>query len=115
MRLLHQLNCGVLLDACARPPRDQTNVRSATTLGIRPEKVQIVASNASHALAGTVELVERVGADSFVVTQLGGGVAVNARVDAATSIKEGDRVAVTLPAGELRLFNAEGIAVQEGA
>jgi ABC-type sugar transport system ATPase subunit len=85
------------------------------TLGIRPEKVQIAASNAQHALSGTVELVERVGADSFVVAQLGGGVSVNSRVDAATSIEEGDRVAVTLPVGELRLFDAEGIAVQEGA
>jgi ABC-type sugar transport system ATPase subunit len=85
------------------------------TLGIRPEKVQIAKADAPHALAGIVELVERVGADSFVVTQLGDGVSVNARVDAATSIREGDRVALALPPGELRLFDADGIAVKEGA
>jgi len=84
------------------------------TLGIRPEKVQIAGADTSHALTGTVELVERVGADSFIVAQLGGGTSVNARVDAATEIKEGDLVAITLPAGALCLFDAEGIAVEEG-
>ena len=84
------------------------------TLGIRPEKVQLT-TDAQQALAGTVELVERVGADSFVVTQLGNGAAVTARVDAAVPIKEGDRVGLKLPPGELRLFDADGIAAREDA
>jgi ABC-type sugar transport system ATPase subunit len=83
----------------------------AVTLGIRPEQVQIAAPDATDAMPASVELVERVGADSFVVSQLGNGATVTARVDAARPIKEGDRVSVRLPASELRLFDSEGRAV----
>jgi sn-glycerol 3-phosphate transport system ATP-binding protein len=88
----------------------------AATLGIRPEQVQLVPTDTPQALGATVELVERVGADSFVVSQIASGVTVTARVDAAKPIKEGDRVAVRLPPAELRLFDAAGLAVaQEGS
>ena len=88
----------------------------AATLGIRPEQVQIVGVETPQALSGTVELVERVGADSFVVSQIGNGTTVTARVDAATRLSEGDRIGVRLPPAELRLFDADGIAVAgEGA
>jgi ABC-type sugar transport system ATPase subunit len=88
----------------------------AATLGIRPEQVQIVGVDTPRGLPGTVELVERVGADSFVVSQIGQNATITARVDAARKIREGDRVAVLmLPAG-LRLFDATGNAISaEGA
>jgi len=86
------------------------------TLGIRPEQVQLVGTDVPQALSGTVELVERVGADSFVVSQIGNGTTVTARVDAATRISEGDRIGVQLPPAELRLFDSDGLAVaMEGA
>jgi ABC-type sugar transport system ATPase subunit len=84
------------------------------TLGIRPEQVQIVPTGTPQALGATVEMVERIGADSFVVSQIASGVTINARVDASKRIKEGDRVAVRLPAAELRLFDAAGLAVSKG-
>jgi ABC-type sugar transport system ATPase subunit len=84
----------------------------AATLGIRPEQVQIVGPETSASvLPATVELVEQVGADSFVVSQIGNGATVTARIDAERRVKEGDRVAVRLPAAALRLFDAAGIAV----
>jgi sn-glycerol 3-phosphate transport system ATP-binding protein len=83
----------------------------AATLGIRPEQVQLVPTETPGALGATVELVERVGADSFVVSQIASGVTITARVDGAKQIMEGDRVAVRLPAAELRLFDADGLAV----
>jgi ABC-type sugar transport system ATPase subunit len=81
------------------------------TLGIRPEQVQIVPTDTPQALGATVELVERVGADSFVVSQIASGVTITARVDASKPIQEGDRIAVRLPMAELRLFDAAGLAV----
>jgi len=81
------------------------------TLGIRPEQVQLVPTGTPGALDATVELVERVGADSFVVSQIATGVTITARVDGAKQITEGDRVAVRLPPAELRLFDAAGLAV----
>jgi ABC-type sugar transport system ATPase subunit len=73
--------------------------------------VQIVPTDTPQALGATVELVERVGADSFVVSQIASGVTITARVDAAKAIREGDRIAVRLPMAELRLFDAAGLAV----
>jgi ABC-type sugar transport system ATPase subunit len=87
----------------------------AATLGIRPEQVQIVPADTPRAVGATVELVERVGADSFVVSQIADGVTINARVDAANRIKEGDRVALSLPHAALRLFDATGLAVSSEA
>jgi ABC-type sugar transport system ATPase subunit len=81
------------------------------TLGIRPEQVAVVGAGEPHALAASVELVERVGPDSFVLAHLADGVALNVRVDAASPICEGDRIFVRLPQPQLRLFDAAGIAV----
>jgi hypothetical protein len=52
-----------------------------------------------------------VGPDSFVLAHLAAGVAINIRVDAATPIREGDRIFVRLPPARLRLFDAAGMAV----
>jgi ABC-type sugar transport system ATPase subunit len=89
---------------------------AAATLGIRPEQVQIVGTDTPRSLPATVELVERVGADSFVVSQISPGTTITARVDAARRIREGDRLAVLLPRDGLRLFDAAGKAMStEGA
>ena len=59
----------------------------------------------------SVELVEHVGADSFVLAHLGGRRGADVRVDAASPIREGDRIFVRLPQPQLRLFDAAGIAI----
>jgi multiple sugar transport system ATP-binding protein len=81
------------------------------TLGIRPEQVALVGASEPEAHSASVELVERVGPDSFVLAHLADGTALNIRVDAATPIREGDRIFVRLPLARLRLFDACGIAV----
>ncbi len=86
------------------------------TLGIRPEQVALTGVGDPRALAANVELVERVGPDSFVLAHLADGAALNIRVDAATPIREGDRIFVRLPLSRLRLFDAGGVAVaREGS
>jgi ABC-type sugar transport system ATPase subunit len=86
------------------------------TLGIRPEQVALVGSGEPEALSAKVELVERVGPDSFILAHLTDGTALNIRVDAATPIREGDRILVRLPLARLRLFDAGGMAVtKEGS
>ncbi|MES1151820.1 MAG: sn-glycerol-3-phosphate ABC transporter ATP-binding protein UgpC [Dongia sp.] len=102
---------GTFIGAFGLPLEGVAAAEGAATLGIRPEQVQLVSTGTPGALAATVELVERVGADSFVVSQIASGVTITARVDGAKQIKEGDRVAVRLPPAELRLFDAAGLAV----
>src|SRR5262249_22182128 len=65
--------------------------------GIRPERAALVGAGEPQALSAAVELVERVGPDSFVLAHLPDGTALNTRVDAATPIREGDRIFVRLP------------------
>ena len=74
------------------------------TLGIRPEHVVV----GDGGFAATVERVERVGADSYVTATTGGAVTLTARVDAASTLREGDAITLRLPARHLRLFDAAG-------
>jgi ABC-type sugar transport system ATPase subunit len=78
------------------------------TVGIRPEHVQLVDPAAGHGLRVEVELVERVGPDSYLLVQLGEGRPLTIRVDAATPIREGEGIAIRLPTAHLRLFDAAG-------
>jgi hypothetical protein len=52
-----------------------------------------------------------VGPDPFVLAHPADDEALNVRVDAASPIREGDRIFVRLPQPQLRLFDAAGIAV----
>jgi ABC-type sugar transport system ATPase subunit len=81
------------------------------TLGIRPEQVVLVRADEPEAIPANVELVERVGPDSFVLAHLADGTALNIRVDAATPIHESDHIFVRLALSQLRLFDASGAAV----
>src|SRR5262249_38318668 len=81
------------------------------SLGIRPGQGVLAGAGGPRALAAGVELVERVGPDSFVLAHLADGAALNIRIDAATPIREGDRIFVRLPPPRLRLFDAGGTAV----
>jgi ABC-type sugar transport system ATPase subunit len=87
-----------------------------STLGIRPERVHVVGPQTPRALEVAVELVERVGPDSFVLAHLTGGAPLTVRVDAASPIREGDKICVQLPPAHLRLFDAGGnLVAKEGS
>jgi ABC-type sugar transport system ATPase subunit len=85
-RVEYAAGCRKFVGAFELPLQGIAAADGAATLGIRPEQVQIVPADTPQALAATVELVERVGADSFVMSQLGNGATVNARVDAANQV-----------------------------
>jgi len=78
------------------------------TVGIRPEHVQLVDPAAGSGFRVQVELVERVGPDSYLLVQLGEERRLTIRVDAATPIREGEGIAIRLPPEHLRLFDAAG-------
>jgi ABC-type sugar transport system ATPase subunit len=98
------------LDAPAPALRD-----GPVTLGIRPEHVQVRALDDPAGLPATVELVEAVGADSYLLVLTGGAASVTVRVDAGSPLREGDRMSIGLPRGHIRLFDADGTLVSEAA
>jgi len=85
------------------------------TLGIRPEHVQLVEPGERTGFSARVELVERVGADSYLLVQLGDARPLTVRVDGASPIQEGDGISIRLPLQHLRLFDAAGIRVETGS
>jgi ABC-type sugar transport system ATPase subunit len=85
-----------------------------STLGIRPEDVQLAASSDPGAVPGTVELVEAIGADTFLSVNLGPGATAMVRVSAQTRVTEGEQVHLRLAPESLRLFDESGIRVSGG-
>ena len=83
------------------------------TLGIRPENVELASADDDGAIAGHVELVEAVGADSFLAVALVDGTAMMVRVAADSPVREGDTVHLRLPPHRLHLFDATGTRVKQ--
>jgi ABC-type sugar transport system ATPase subunit len=80
----------------------------AITLGIRPENVELSGPGEPGAIPGRVELIEAVGADSYLSVAVAEGATVLARVSADTSVREGDCLHLRLPAHRLLIFDASG-------
>jgi ABC-type sugar transport system ATPase subunit len=81
------------------------------TLGIRPENVELTSAGEPDAVPGRVELIEAVGADSFLAVALDGDAAMMVRVPADTTVREGEPVHLRLPPHRLQLFDATGMRV----
>jgi ABC-type sugar transport system ATPase subunit len=84
----------------------------AATVGIRPEDVVIGPDG--QGVAGTVDLVERVGAEDYISVVLGEDLTCMARVAYGSGIAEGDRVGLTFPIAKLQLFDGAGMRLERG-
>ncbi|HYV66578.1 MAG TPA: ABC transporter ATP-binding protein [Myxococcales bacterium] len=78
-------------------------------VGIRPEKVELLAGPAQGALEGTVELCELTGAETWVTVRTSSA-SVVARGAAELAIAPGDRVWVRPLQGRILRFDASGAA-----
>lgn len=85
----------------------------AITLAIRPEHVELAAADEPETVPGRVELIEAVGADSFLAVALDGGITMMVRVAADTPVREGDLVRLRLPPHRVQLFDATGMRVAQ--
>jgi multiple sugar transport system ATP-binding protein len=86
---------------------------SAVTLGIRPEDIVLAPAGSAAALAGTVDLVEAIGAEDYVSVALAEGPACMVRTSGKIAIAEGDTVHLVFPSAALHLFDAEGVRIGE--
>jgi len=75
---------------------------AAVEMGVRPEHVTLIPDDPT-ALPAHVELVEPMGSDLLVWTQLGGA-AVTIRLPAETQVAVGDLLPLGLPGHRLNLF-----------
>ncbi|MBR0724398.1 ABC transporter ATP-binding protein [Bradyrhizobium manausense] len=74
-------------------------------LGIRPEHIELTASNDPSSVSARVEMVEPMGADTLIWCRLADGTAFSLRHDADTQVRVGDTLTVRFPADAMSLFD----------
>jgi multiple sugar transport system ATP-binding protein len=85
------------------------------TLGVRPEHLELVASDISQrdaTLTRAVSLIEHLGEHSYVHLEQPGGDVLIAKVPGNARIEQGQRVTFAAPAKACHLFTADGFAVK---
>jgi multiple sugar transport system ATP-binding protein len=80
---------------------------AAMTLGIRPEHI-VLAEKGQGGLAITVDLVERLGGESYLYGSAPGLPQITLRLDGQTAYQRGDSVSLRLPPQHLHLFDETG-------
>ncbi len=85
-------------------------------VGLRPEDVALkpAAQAGPGGLAGTVELVEALGAETLIYVTLEGGAQLIARQAMRSALRSGDKVGVFVEAANAHRFDAQGRTARAG-
>ncbi|MDW3225073.1 MAG: ABC transporter ATP-binding protein [Paracoccaceae bacterium] len=83
--------------------------RGAVSLGIRPEHITLGALSTGQ-IDGVVDVLEYLGADTFVIVSCGAAGQVTVRVNGSTSHKPGDAVSLSFAKDHLHAFDTDGLA-----
>ena len=78
------------------------------TIGVRPENIQIGRHDGMTNLTAQVEVVERLGANSFAYVVAGDGTALTVEVPGMTSIRAGEKLDLSIPSGKVLVFDHTG-------
>ena len=84
-------------------------VGDKVTLGVRPEHLVPAAEGE---IRGEVQVVERLGGETFLYTQVDGGPSIVVQADGESPVRTHERVAVKLNAATCHLFDSAGLAVE---
>ncbi|MEM6637277.1 MAG: sn-glycerol-3-phosphate ABC transporter ATP-binding protein UgpC [Pseudomonadota bacterium] len=84
--------------------------RPAVSLGIRPEHIEIGPSGSGQCDA-TVDVLEYLGADTYVIADAGENGQITIRADGTSALQSGEAVGLTFPQENLHFFDAEGLAI----
>ncbi|OYU17435.1 MAG: sugar ABC transporter ATP-binding protein [Rhodobacteraceae bacterium PARR1] len=80
----------------------------ATTIGVRPEHIDIAAGGP---WSGTVGLSEHLGSDTFLKVEVDGIGTLNVRAGGEVNLRHGDRTSLAPQAGRIHRFGADGKAL----
>ena len=81
-----------------------------TQLGIRPEHIGLVATGAGH-VDGTVDVVEYLGADTFLIVDCGALGQITMRLTGDTPHNPGEKIGLQFAPEHLHFFGADGLAL----
>jgi len=88
--------------------RPVTQPDGVITLGIRPEDVELTRESEPGAVLAVVELVESIGADSYVSVKFASGAGAIIRIGPETLLAEGDRIWLRFSPSGIRVFDSAG-------
>lgn len=78
---------------------------------MRPEHIELVEA-VSGDLDGTVDGLEYLGADTFVIVSCGDAGQMTVRVNGSTDLRPGDKVSLAFVSGLIHAFNQGGVAIE---
>jgi multiple sugar transport system ATP-binding protein len=82
----------------------------AVSVGARPEHIAITEAGTGQ-VQGTVDVLEYLGADTFVILSCGDAGQITVRVNGNTTHRTGDRVGLTFAPEHVHAFDGQGLAV----
>ena len=101
----------IAIENAGRIAWPRTAPAHVTYVGFRPENISLVSEELGH-LRGTVEVVERLGSDTFAYVAVDRLAAVTVRaVGNVASMKAGQKVGLALDLNRLHLFAADGTTI----
>ncbi|MEO0380366.1 MAG: ABC transporter ATP-binding protein [Pseudomonadota bacterium] len=97
-----------VVEAAAAPQVDLPP--EATSFGVRPEHITL-AQSGQGSIDGVVDVLEYLGADTFVIVSCGRAGQLTVRVNGGTELKPGDPVGLAFEAAHMHRFDAQGLAI----
>ncbi|TCL08351.1 carbohydrate ABC transporter ATP-binding protein (CUT1 family) [Shimia isoporae] len=88
----------------------KTAPEGADSVGIRPEHLELVPSG-EGLVQGTVDVLEYLGADTFVILNCGKAGQITVRVNGTADCRPGDAFGLSAPQEMLHMFDAQGLAL----
>ncbi len=82
----------------------------ASKLGIRPEHIDVVSSGDGQC-DGIIEVIEYLGADTFLIVDCGAEEKVTVRLNGDTALKPGAKIGLHFPTDKLHFFDENGQAL----
>ncbi len=86
------------------------DAKGAAKVGIRPEHLEIGAEG-EGLMDGTIDVLEYLGADTFLIIDAGAAGQVTVRTGGDTPLKEGQRIGLIAPPERLHFFGSDGLAL----
>lgn len=83
---------------------------NATKLGVRPEHIEVVAVGDGQS-DGIIEVIEYLGADTFLIVDCGGEEKVTVRLNGDTDLEPGAKIGLHFPPEKLHFFGENGQAL----
>ncbi|WP_244835212.1 sn-glycerol-3-phosphate ABC transporter ATP-binding protein UgpC [Clostridium sp. BJN0001] len=100
----------LISDAKAKILKDKGYIGKEVVFGIRPEHIDddqnIVAANPEETVNGAVEVVERMGAESYIYFK-SANKSLTARVSGSTKLEPGDNIKLAIEINNIHIFDAE--------